>query len=90
MLRKLTVAVFAAALIAVPAFAANTPSPVSGPATRPTATPCAARQAPASHQAAPGGQPQGYPVKARAGADQDRHSLGRQLTLGPAGFRLAA
>ena len=57
---------------------------------RPTATPCAARQAPASHQAAPGGQPQGYPVKARAGADQDRHSLGRQLTLGPAGFRLAA
>jgi hypothetical protein len=36
MLRKLTVAVFAAALIAVPAFAANTPSPVSGPATHQT------------------------------------------------------
>ena len=33
MLRKLTVAVFAAALIAVPAFAANTPSQVSGSAT---------------------------------------------------------
>ena len=33
MLRKLTAAVFAAALIAVPAFAAETPSQVSGPAT---------------------------------------------------------
>ena len=39
MLRKLTVAVFAAALIAVPAFAANTPSPVSGPATHQTEKP---------------------------------------------------
>jgi hypothetical protein len=36
MLRKLTAAVFAAALIAVPAYAANTPSQVSGPATHQT------------------------------------------------------